>query len=974
MSKKFLSAILFTAFMVTSAGTFVSCKDYDSDIDNLNNKYDQLSKTVEDLQKSIGKYISSVTYDPATGKLTVTGGDGSSASAIIATDLPSHTIEVAPDGTISLKEGDTVISSGKITFPSVAGFDGSKLSVVNGVLHYDGVATTVKIPANSIQEVKDGDAVVGYTITIDGKSCTFSVVDAAALHSLVFVPQCYVAGIPAMDFSSFEFNPMTKEDETMADGNANKGNATLTREVLAQYNMNPSAVSEAQIDINNLAFDIQCVPYYGKTDAASRSVEHQATATFAGIDAENGRLNVRVSAKSEFFESLASDKIDVIALQVPLTEAAKEKAGAPAQGVVTSDYVSVYAAKKVQAALQIAATSQAKTYADDTYHYPTTFEAAKAQPAIDAEVAFDDQTGLNLNALVKSCYNHEATHGAFDNNAYGFHYEFDMKGFDGKDLVYNVLSGDDVPTDQQKFATIAKDAEGNYRLTAKAYTINGVTYASIDRTPVVRVKLVDKGGRIVRVGYLKVKVIRGVAQPVEIKNIPAYTVYPTCGDDEVTLSAEVMNVYVYDAVNLSKEDFYRTYVFSTEKSSPNVKEYIKANTGEQETISLKWTIANATLWDLNKATDEAKAVYVRRDGSDGDVAIYLYANVDRPTLTYTVADLIKAYWNQDQTAVLLNVRVPNAGEEGNGTTCTFENNLNAAFVTYPSGDMEGQLKLPAVDAKYQAYAAATTYNYYFDAAKNKREVTIGADKYAITVSADGKTLSASKNGGAAEAVAVIASEFNPEKKIYPITYQETANAKALLNTNEFYAYIYIGVQVCDNHIAVIGGKGSFIANFVRPINVASEGATDFSDIADFGTLGTYLPADQVVVLSDWRNAYNPTEGLFSKNPNYWSYYGIQNITLGKATCNLNGEIQDLPSTLEVAFVRAGETWTSAKDPNRTFTANPSECPYGAFVYCNNGTKTQRPFDVYLTVSVTYKWGVLTTPADKPITVHVKVAE
>ena len=35
MNKKFLSAILFGALMVTSTGTFVSCKDYDDDIDRL---------------------------------------------------------------------------------------------------------------------------------------------------------------------------------------------------------------------------------------------------------------------------------------------------------------------------------------------------------------------------------------------------------------------------------------------------------------------------------------------------------------------------------------------------------------------------------------------------------------------------------------------------------------------------------------------------------------------------------------------------------------------------------------------------------------------------------------------------------------------------------------------------------------------------------------------------------------------------
>mgnify|MGYP006924819626 CR=1 FL=1 len=43
MNKKFLSAILFGALMVSSTGTFVSCKDYDDDIDNLQGQIDKLA-------------------------------------------------------------------------------------------------------------------------------------------------------------------------------------------------------------------------------------------------------------------------------------------------------------------------------------------------------------------------------------------------------------------------------------------------------------------------------------------------------------------------------------------------------------------------------------------------------------------------------------------------------------------------------------------------------------------------------------------------------------------------------------------------------------------------------------------------------------------------------------------------------------------------------------------------------------------
>ena len=46
MNKKFLSAILFGAMLATSAGTFVSCKDYDDDIENLQGQIDGLKSTL----------------------------------------------------------------------------------------------------------------------------------------------------------------------------------------------------------------------------------------------------------------------------------------------------------------------------------------------------------------------------------------------------------------------------------------------------------------------------------------------------------------------------------------------------------------------------------------------------------------------------------------------------------------------------------------------------------------------------------------------------------------------------------------------------------------------------------------------------------------------------------------------------------------------------------------------------------------
>ena len=54
MNKKFLSAILFGAMLATSAGTFVSCKDYDDDIENLQSQINNLA-TKSDVEAKLSQ-------------------------------------------------------------------------------------------------------------------------------------------------------------------------------------------------------------------------------------------------------------------------------------------------------------------------------------------------------------------------------------------------------------------------------------------------------------------------------------------------------------------------------------------------------------------------------------------------------------------------------------------------------------------------------------------------------------------------------------------------------------------------------------------------------------------------------------------------------------------------------------------------------------------------------------------------------
>ena len=77
MNKKFLSAILFGALMVSSTGTFVSCKDYDEDIDRIDKELSEVKETIASLDSAIkaGKFVQSC--NEVTGGYELVFTDGS---------------------------------------------------------------------------------------------------------------------------------------------------------------------------------------------------------------------------------------------------------------------------------------------------------------------------------------------------------------------------------------------------------------------------------------------------------------------------------------------------------------------------------------------------------------------------------------------------------------------------------------------------------------------------------------------------------------------------------------------------------------------------------------------------------------------------------------------------------------------------------------------------------------------------------
>ena len=178
MNKKFLSAILFGALMVTSTGTFVSCKDYDDDIENLQGQISANSSAIAELKTLIqnGDYVTNV---EVSGQNLVVSFKNAGTKNVA---LP----ECEGGAKAEIKEGELYID-GKATGVKVGAEFQEAVKIVEGewaVLQEDGTYKSTGIKASSI--AVSGDEQSGYTLTVtdaEGVATTIKLPTAATLIS-----------------------------------------------------------------------------------------------------------------------------------------------------------------------------------------------------------------------------------------------------------------------------------------------------------------------------------------------------------------------------------------------------------------------------------------------------------------------------------------------------------------------------------------------------------------------------------------------------------------------------------------------------------------------------------------------------------------------------------------------------------------------------------------------------------------------
>lgn len=928
MKKNFVKVVLLGALAFSTTVSFVGCKDYDDDIDAVNAKVDELTKSLSDLQTKVGGLVKSVAYDKTTGILTVVGSDGTSLTYTLKQDLPTYSISVSSTGVVTLLKDGSKISEASITFPDTpevpASFDPNLLKVVGSVVYYDNKATNVTLPVSqtgSIVAIMNGSTIIGYTITYGSDSASLYIADAVPLKGLIFKPEAYVGGIAATRATNLTYNAWTAgaySDPTLTGETYNKATASsyITPEVMVYYHMNPASVTMDQI--SSLQFISDDKEYITRSAAFNPLVDNSKSS----IDLIGGQrlLKVAMKATSEDIPSLDENKVAIFGLQVTTKALAT---GYQAQ-TVTSDYATIYKA--------ILSNFELRAVLDNgTESYILGQSDGKASHAIVANpyyaVSYDKTLDLTgkiktycTEKLDKTSSTPSAPKELINIEDYGLEYVF---------AGSNYLTGvNDTP--QNKFFNQTQASAGIIDPEFEGSNSS----ATIGRQPLVRVALREKATRkILSVGWIKIKIEQGVIagfdKPIDFGSYK----FDGCNSQVYTTSVINMN-QLYDQANLSKENFHTLYTLASSGGS------ITLGTGSTGTVKeipdlsgttthlLAWTIPSANAYKNTNLF--AKVTYKSTDPTRGDITLTLKASVDMPQGSISDANKISNYWDATKSYVKLDVKEPTSSP-----ATEFKVDLLNAFVG-------NQIKVDGISGFPST--ASLGVKFTFANSLSGTNVTVGSDTYTLSVANSGTTLEASKNGGASQVIATLSGTHN-EMITYDIL---NANAIALLNKSPyngdpFTATIDIVVtDDCGYKISLTNDE-KFDIKFLRPINIIP---TSGKSIQDATTGGVTVDLKDLLSFSDWRG-----EAFTTSPVNFYKYYGIISITpdISNVMTTMNNGNTYVPLSSVTSKVYLGKS-SAALGTIQNATS------FGTITYNNNGGTITSEFKLRIPVTVNYTFG------------------
>ena len=775
------------------------------------------------------------------------------------------------------------------------------------------------------------------------------------LTSLQVVPDLYVNGIETIELKSFKYTAWNVTSSAAAE-TVKQGTATSTtaQDVTAvRYLVSPTTVTTEDIQEPSFVFE----------KAETRSAVKEQLLNVDSYSVKDGVLTVNVKKASGTEITLANGYIYTAALGVPIAEKWLTDANKPE--VVYSDFVAL---AETTVEPKIAALVDDKfvcVEGTSHNHYSESYDAAQAAAAVK-QVAYDDE--LDLLSLVTGCYvkDGDAIEIKKDElKAAGLEFRFALP-------TKPFVKGDN-DTDQQQFATIS-NTDGAWTMTSKLPDGTTNNQAAIDKTPVVRVELVDVNNKnaVVDVRYFKIQWVRKTIAPIDLGVIYTFEYTLGCEKFEGAFTWDQMVNEVLAKIGetgMSQDEFLATYTVPTIASKDHTVGAVKkdgeaeANTAEfvynfddpfdESAAAFTWRLTVDQIGDvIDDLLADKEVKYVvnvtipAQNSYQGSVNFAFEVKVALPELP-EIYGYDSAFWFTDYT--LAYVYPIQYNTPGALATCAYRYELDRLFAD--SKVVKNMLKCGKWDIQF---AKTQPANGYASGA-----VTVPSADAAGHSLVKGMNTAVQLNyaAGTPWYAGVEAADKTYESAVSDIQVQVINNAEGIG---------ILGQQATLDVWATINDKNtykvtSFNVYFVEPLNINSELKDAY--FVDQVISGSTIDCSKAFTMTDFKDyiVAKTTTGDSEKEKyaaDLYIYYGVQAPVwdLANAKTNLKQEngnyVVDETITAETAKIlaedRFGVDCITANADNSTLTFKNVK-----------GVKVEKAVKLFIPVTVKHKWGTLT---------------
>ena len=640
-----------------------------------------------------------------------------------------------------LDKADSTLNADKL---DISAFDGKFDAALKRTLETEGNVVSKEI-ADQISTAKTEleSRINALRQYVDGKfDYLYSV--AKRLKSLVFVPDLYVDGIEATEYTYGDYTKKTAKNGVGTPVTDDKGvpsyilavdakkskwwnYATATGTTARQfiniphvitYRLNPSnADVTATTPIAFVSYDKEVIT---KADAVPVEAEF--------VSAEEGDLKVKMNPVGQKVKG--KGWATIFALQATYKQEGQDT-------TVTSDFANLYASTLTFQNLafkKVNYEGSACSASDPTlfkHLYTTARAAIENKPSVI--VRYDDPNGLDLKEVVTSHIkidsksSNKAVHAdyaaKFPENDYGIDYRFEL--IDYTSGTYATSESQHAFLKDGHIFVPCASVDGM----ADQTQTGAAAVTAVGRRPLVRVTL-QKGNDIILVGFIKFEITK-YTDYVTVEPFTDWTYKFLCAGDVNTTTWNQMVDNVIKHSGLTKEEFCKVYALETiagVPSTPAVQykldggKFVKASSAEYlgtvtekkdavpgtTTDVIEWKLEEKDLSAIYKLSGHTKTIWVR----------YVYSGVT-PTSEYegiyvplTVKDVVKPvasvskklmnYWFNGEDNAKINVKPPYA----NGSTIPWNTDINQVW----EGNKPVFTLTPATGFDD---ATAGGYKYYF---------------------------------------------------------------------------------------------------------------------------------------------------------------------------------------------------------------------------------------------------------------------